>query len=312
MRNFRRTLLGIICVAVVVLVLNAFLLENNPSPESNDESSLTENSNLYVGTYDASRSEHDIGSCKTLAEDAAIVVFCTDDDVKSWDKDGVLKTQEQAEWVSQYLRDRGAEYGVELTLPVYVYASNESQEIRFNGTITTGGEHCDALSSIASNLGFSDKREMHRKIQKDLGMDQIAYIVAYSRDENNGNSFAQVKTHRDPNAYDWSDPEYAIICVYEDEAPMIMHEMLHTFGAQDFYRKEWDMENSPVYNEARENLAKTLCPTEVMLNCHLNRDVTEISDFTAYTIGWLDELPEKYDCPDWWIGTQWEELYTPD
>jgi len=320
--NMKRIVI-MLCAGTIFLLLAACGVESNTNVEQSVEQNTEQNdevlvkdNNMYLGKYDASRSEHDAGTCRTLAEDAAIVVFCADDEIKSWDEAGVLDVQKRAEWIAQYLRECAAGYGIELTLPVYVYASDEEKEIRFTGgTMEHGGEDCDALSSIASNLGFADKWEMHKKMQEDLQMDQIAYIVTYSRDiyDEYKQGFAQGVGHRDGDDLDWCLPEYSVISFGENFLSdthitmIMMHEMLHTFGAQDFYRKEWNYIDSPVYNETRENLTKTLCPNEIMLG-----NGFEISEFTAYTIGWLDEIPQEYNCKEWWVGSQWEGVYIPD
>ena len=261
--------------------------------------------------YDVTRCSFDIGTCRTLAEDAAIVLLCVDDDASSWDEASVQRIYTQTEAAAQYLRDQAASYGFTLELPVYTYATNENRQIRFDGTITTGGEKCDALSSISRNWGFDDKWDLHRTLQEQLQMEQIAYIVAHNKD---GNSFAQAEDYRSPGKYDWCMPEYSIIASPEgsDIAETILHETLHIFGAQDFYRKEWELDSGNiVYNEDRARMAKALYPYEIMLCTTSDMDRIQLSDFTAYTVGWLDAMPEEYNCDPWWVGSQWEEIYAP-
>ena len=259
--------------------------------------------------YDTTRCGFDIGTCRTLAEDAAIVVLCVDDDVSYWDNDSIARIRGQAEAAAQFLREKAVNYGYTLELPVHIYATNEAREIRFDGTISTGGENCDALSSISKNWGFTDKWDMHQSLQEQLQMDQIAYIVVHNKV---GPSYAQPEDHRSPGAYDWCMPEYVVIGAPEgsDMAETILHELLHTFGAVDSYAKDFGT-GTIVYNKDRDRMATALHPYEIML-CGTN-DITKVqlSDFTAYTIGWLDEIPAEYNCDPWWVGSQWEEIYTP-
>lgn len=276
-----------------------------PEPEQDNSSN-----NLEVGQFDPPRTGHDIGTCRTLSEDAAIVVLCADDDISSWDASSIEDFREQVEWASRYLCNEASVYGVELTLPVFVYAANDNRQIRYSGIINTGGEHLDALSSIAANWGFDDKWDMHRTLQEHLQAEQIVYIVAHYK-ETSYPTYAQAVSHGYASN-GWNLPEYCVIPYYGhgDCGVSIVHEVLHTFGAQDFYAKDFGT-GTVKYNANRAALAQTLCPNDVMLCQTYDRDRVEISTFTAYTIGWLDELPYEYDCPEWWVGSQWESIYSP-
>ena len=261
--------------------------------------------------YDVTRCSFDIGTCRTLAEDTAIVLLCADDDISSWDEKSIARVRTQTEAAAQFIREQAAKYGFTLEIPVHVYATNEARQIRFDGTINTGGENCDALSSISRNWGFADKWAMHEALQEQLQIEQIAYVVVHNK---TGHSFAQSEDYRSAGEYDWCMPEYVIVAAPEDSdvAETILHETLHCFGAQDFYRKEFETKNGTiVYNEDRAIMAKELYPYEIMLCTTWDITKVQLSEFTAYTIGWLDTLPEEYNCDPWWIGSQWEEVYTP-
>ena len=262
--------------------------------------------------FDAARSGFDIGTCRTLAENTAIVLLCADDDISSWDNESIAQVRTQTEAAAQFIREQAASYGFSLEVPVYVYATNEARQIRFDGTISTGGANCDALTSISQNWGFADKWAMHEALQEQLQAEQIAYVVAHNKD---GYSFAQAEDHRNAGAYDWRIPEYVIIEYPEiaDRAETILHEILHLFGAQDFYRKEFETDSGTiVYNETRALMAQDLYPYEIMLCTTGDISQVQLSEFTAYTVGWLDTLPEEYNCDAWWVGTQWEEVYSPE
>lgn len=258
---------------------------------------------------DAARTEHGIGSCLSLSQDAAIIILFAGDDVSSWDENSISEVYQRVEAAAQLLRDTAASYGYGLTLPVYCYTDNEQREIRYSGVISTGGAQLDALSSIAENWGFADKQAMHEALQKYTGMDQLAYIVAHNK---SGYAYAQSQSFM--GAYTaWNDPEYCVLAVrseYGDIFPATSyaHELLHLFGAQDLYRKNI---NSVIYNEQRAALCQKLCPGDPMLNSGIDLSKADISGFTAYCVGWIDFLPENYNVRDWWYGTQWESWYLP-
>lgn len=59
-----------------------------------------------------------------------------------------------------------------------------------------------------------------------------------------------------------------------------VHEILHLFGAEDLYQPE-----------ARRRAAQRRFPNDVMLQSHRPLSEIEISEYTAYAIGWSDEVP---------------------
>ena len=254
---------------------------------------------------DDDRSEYNVGSCATLTEDVAVVVLLADDDASQWDAEAVENFTAQVNDAMEFICSSAAGYGVEISMPVYVYCTNQEQQIRYDGTVTTGGVALNALHRIAKNWGYEDQRAMHAALQEQLEMEQIAYIVATNK---SAHSFAQAHTQRF-DTY-WLDLEYCVIdfLAGRDASGTIVHEFLHLFGAQDFYRKESE---TTVYNERRAALAESLCPNAIMLNNGQYLADAQISSFTAYTIGWLDTQPEEYNCDDWWVGSQWEDTYTP-
>ena len=137
---------------------------------------------------------------------------------------------------------------------------------------------------------------MHEKIQEDAGMDQIIYIVAHNKE---GYSYAQADQDNDENIL----MEHCVIAnVNTANSPgTYAHEIMHLFGAQDFYEKE---RNGKVFNTGRSQMAASLFPTELMLNNWLPISEIVLSDFTAFCVGWLDVMPENYDCDTWWEDTQ--------
>ena len=69
----------------------------------------------------------------------------------------------------------------------------------------------------------------------------------------------------------------------------IAHELLHLFGAEDFY-----------YPESREALAKEVYPEDIMLCDMPDLDHFTLGEYTAYTLGWTDSVPDVCQDPGWW------------
>jgi hypothetical protein len=72
-------------------------------------------------------------------------------------------------------------------------------------------------------------------------------------------------------------------------AATIAHEILHLFGAEDYYTPN-----------ARKALANKTYPKDIMLEARDDVSKNDIGDLTAYSIGWTDVAPEICSNPKWW------------
>ena len=64
------------------------------------------------------------------------------------------------------------------------------------------------------------------------------------------------------------------------QAAVIAHELLHLYGAEDFY-----------VSSSRKILAKIYYPNDIMLSASYDIDTNTIDSATAFYIGWLDIVP---------------------
>ena len=72
------------------------------------------------------------------------------------------------------------------------------------------------------------------------------------------------------------------------KASTVAHELLHLFGAEDYY------------DGYREILAYQIYPKDIMLWMPTEIYENEIGDFTAYTVGWTNTIPRICYNEYWW------------
>lgn len=102
---------------------------------------------------------------------------------------------------------------------------------------------------------------------------KIPIILATNQD---GRSFAMSgKVYK----ADWA--EYLLLYAKYDVENTYIHEFLHLFGAQDFY-----------YNDAMSKYAEQYLPQSIM-NHHTEYKNPAVDAFTAYLIGWSEELTQE-------------------
>lgn len=239
---------------------------------------------------DATRAAFNIGVCKTLAKNAHVMVLFLDDAESGWDEEAITEyLQEAVDPALTYLENEAAEYGITLDLDYsyYVDETGKPCSVAYLGTVTDGADiNDDIMEQSAAALGFTSKFEMLEQDRIDSGEEQIAYLVCTNK---NARSFAVISSGE--------GMEYMMLF---NQIPDkwsrkngVAHEMLHLFGAEDMYA-----ENGKNIN--REKLAKKLHRYDVMLEARWDISKNTVGPFTAYCIGWLDELPEEYNCPEWW------------
>lgn len=198
---------------------------------------------------DPTRVIYNTGVCKSLAEDAYVIVLFLDDGGSSWQEaemDTYLK--EAVDPAMEYLRHQAAEYGyvLELDCSYYADASGAPVSLSYSGTIADGDaqqKNSDIMEQCALQLGFESQWDMLEVDRMDTGMEQIAYLVCVNGP---GRSYAVCSMGE-------SGIEYPVL--FNDiprkwsRRNAVVHELLHVFGAEDLYAEGGR-------NRSREKLAK--------------------------------------------------------
>jgi len=79
----------------------------------------------------------------------------------------------------------------------------------------------------------------------------------------------------------------------QDGDSTVAHEILHLFGAEDYYAEGGE-------REGRENLALSGgSAQDIMLVMSRDLDVLRVTAPTAYCVGWTDQCPSVMTDPDW-------------
>lgn len=252
------------------------------------------------GIPEDTRRKYNIGSCKTLEGTPYVLAIFLDDDVSSWPEEKVHDYWDQLLFPGMaFLEENAAKWGVELDFQVGYYATygHPHRPVKYDGVIKTfqksGDTSRDILEQAAASLGFGTKEEMHEAIQEYSGQEQVAYVIMLNK---GGRSYS-IGYHNDPafTGYDGPLMEYCVIYTgFTDTSgdtgsDCIAHEMLHLFGAEDYY-----------ILENRKQLAREIYPKDIMLCAMPDLEYFDLGDFTAYTVGWTDEVPEVCMNEKWW------------
>lgn len=254
------------------------------------------------GLPSMTRRRYDTGSCRQLKGTPFVLFIFLDDDVSSWSEEGVLTYLDTlCTPALDFMEDYARRYRVPLDFQYGYYATygHPDRPVKYNGVIDTFNEGTtskDILDQAAASLGFDSKEHMHQRLMDYSGQDQIAYVVMLNK---GGRSYSHCYARSASQAADTQAAdyrlEYSVVYTgftdtsYDSASDTVCHEMLHLFGAEDYY-----------YPESRQVLARQVYPKDIMLCDMSDLQYFELGDFTAHCIGWVDEPPAVCSNPAWW------------
>lgn len=234
------------------------------------------------------------GVCRTLKEDASVVVIFLEDDQSRWTEWEMNNYLENMvcpafDFIEYYAGRYG--HSTDLDYVYYVDDYNAPKATWYNGSVSSyspGYFDNSIHENVAQALGYTSSHDMLRNDRNYSGNDQIAYLYVLDKP---GRSYA----YWNSAAGDYI--EGAVLFTsqngVQERANVVAHELMHLFGAEDIYA-----EGSENVNRAR--MAQRVCPNEIFLSYRWNIFDNAVSDFNAYAVGWLDYFPEQYRAAEWW------------
>ena len=241
-----------------------------------------------------------------LTGDICAVLLFVDDENSYWtQEEAIAYTEKYVKPGVAFLEQQAASYGAELNLSTMIYTSNTNRVIYYDGNIEGGfvsreedgktlvypddtKRNLDIVERVAYNWGMDSVEALHQALLRQSGAQQIRFVVISNKSGWACANFAR------QTCYLYAKDHYAREAV-ETTFP---HEFLHLFNAEDLY-KSTRMDGT-VHNQNRHEMMMQMHPNAIM-----NGGFTDIADgmvcgYTAYLVGWLDEMPPEYNCEDWW------------
>jgi len=208
------------------------------------------------------------------------------------------------------IEGEAAKYGKSVEV---IYYENENLDLIYVATIddsiykvNRAGRDQSVFRKNTLDLNdFIEKNIPYLELADKYQTDNIAYLVFVNEI---GYSYSSAYTRAYPDAALPSEARYhekAVIFNQVGTGDTVFHEIMHLFGVPDYYRTGID-EDFGVSSEFAEYVYLTY-PQEVMTNSgteKVTRDFDEhppnqhISPLTAYRLGWLDDIPELKQFPN--------------
>ena len=199
----------------------------------------------------------DMGDCRTLEGDVTVSVVFVDDLLSRWTDEDVNAFKELRKTDEEILEREADRYGIELDLNI-IYTECSVSTL-FNRNDTDPWE-----KAVLKAISYPEEKEVIKELKAKHSADEATIVFARN---DGGRSFAEQGVS--PSGFE---------CAILYDGGAFRHELLHIFGAKDFYFPD------TVKDFAGENF-----PESVMLSSKKET----VDTFSAYLIGWMDKPDEK-------------------
>ena len=201
------------------------------------------------------------GNCTTLEGDVAITVLFMDDRESYWtqeDKDAFLSAVYDTCWDLTY---EAADWGKEVNFTVQSTQGYVDEDVYPELAYLGFTNHMNSAGFTGNILDLAET------LQAQTYTEKVPVIVAFNKW---GRSFASALT---------SESTQVERCYIFDDTSALKHELLHLFGATDFY-----------YHDTVEQAADRYLGDSIMASADA---FAPVDDMTAYLIGWTDTLTDN-------------------
>ena len=247
----------------------------------------------YLNRVDETRKEYNIGSCYNMQEELCYYIIFLDDDENLWnEEEKEIFINKKFLPTINYLSDQAAAYNTEITKNYTVCEKQISYKGIIESETVQNGAQYDILTQVSISMGYESPSDMTKNLKKELSVKQVAYLIAVNKE---GRSYKLSHHHASYERKQEFCVFFAKTIGYTDTtcASSIAHEILHLFGAEDYY--------DPYGNyPERKKLATTLYPNDIMFSTSVDINEKTVGAYTAYSVGWFHELPEECNVEEWW------------
>ena len=248
-----------------------------------------------AGPLDAQRPYYGTGTCTTLTGRPHVLYLFVSDNESAWTEEAVIAALNSflspGVW---WLEDEAARWGNALAFGGSYYLGTGNGSCHYDGILNDAdaGGNGDILEKVSVSLGFKDKEDLYRMTQYWTGSEDIVFVVVPNKP---GRSYAFMDGVNDEYVYMehcvvFAQTKYVDGGAYAACPATTAHEILHCFGAEDYYYE----------NTARKSMAQAYYPYDIMLATYLDIRYNSVGDYTAYSLGWTDYAPNVCYDDRWW------------
>lgn len=291
-------LLVIVGVVVVLLALGGS--EDGTDGYSDEYSGGGSNSVDYT-----SEAAFPMGTCKELEGTIVVMSIAADSATTSWDFNNA-QDQKTLSDISRrfgtglkWIEQQAENYGKNVK---FVYNWDEDNSLFYTAKLSE--DYSTGMSNIQDQKTFVDEKlsSYATELVKKYSADGIMFVYYFNEPQNTNFVCAAAPFQGTELGMDYPI-ETVIVDKYvygQEQGPATYaHEVLHLFGAPDFYTEDLDGLNYGITQEfvdycAKEHINEIMTSTydPYTMTIPLEEVTNDLTDLTAYYIGWIDSNEE--------------------
>jgi len=240
-----------------------------------------------------------LGSAKTLEGTVLVVsIFVRNDQNSLWNDELLAGFRKILRYSMLYLEEIADYYDTPLRFYQYqteIGADDLFYMMDLDGWLAGGDDSDDLIVGTRRDINdFIESNIPYRELAEKYRTNNITYVVFTTEADR---SYAWPYYASTPPSL-VAERYHEKSIVFLETGYVLIHEILHTFGAVDFYYEEGEQANRNFFGVSRELMEhiERNYPYEVMLRTQVSEP--QLSPFTAYRLGWLDSIPELSQFPN--------------
>lgn len=211
-------------------------------------------------------SNRGLGSCKALKGDVALTVLFINDTVSSWSQQEIDGFIEKLHVDISELTYEASQWGTDLNITLNIRQGTLDFDLSPHMAWSS-------MNHILSKAGY-DTYDILSILQDELGTESVPVMFAFNKA---GRSYA---------LQDYDEQNVEACYIFADPSAT-KHELLHLFGAADFY-----------YHDQLDHYVNEFLQESIMSSS----GGTKVDDLTAYLVGWTDGLTPEAHIPITFAG----------
>lgn len=270
------------------------------------EDEESEDDKVTTERYFLSEEDYPRGTGATLDGKIVVVSIFLNDNTTSWDfnsqedLDTIMKLSYNMGRGMDWITEQGKKYGKNIEF-IYDWDADDKlfYSIDIDCDFSTGGSQiADVKVLIDENFA-----EVSNILLDKYGAENIIYAMYLNENSDTKMTCHAMPFHGTELGY---DIPYEAVCltnwVYEKEQgpATYAHEILHLFGAPDYYLADTEGENYGITQEFVDYCQNCDMINEIMFSTYdpytdtIPKDevTNDFTDLTAYYVGWTDEIPD--------------------
>lgn len=237
------------------------------------------------------------GSAKKLLGNCLAVGIFVSEGEDAWTEESKQATWDNVEKGMEWIRNTGSEE-YDASISFECLCLNREEDVVLDKIPRYGDDYSNTeemLTSVVEQLGYDDLIQFYQGIKEDYEDYNIHIMFLFNVESRAHMNYIRID---DPieklefnNMYkssEYSESDGETVLADSMNIATIVHESLHAYGAMDLY----NVYESPEGEEAEKRLTKRFS-SEIMLTTSNELEESEISEFTAFLLGWHNE-PETW------------------